>query len=381
MKTFGPVLMPVLLPLLTFGVSHPGRSLNGSAGAGNAETREMVLAAPAPVAEKKPLVKCVGHEDVVTAVALSPDGEWAVSGSEDRTLRLWNTRNGKQIWKVQAVDPPRSGPLAGGVWFSPDGKVVGSLAAGVPRFWDAASGQEIKGRFDVRGKGHGLAFSPDGKQLVVSGEEDVQVWDLQRGRRLHSFPGGEYFKGAWQAKFSKDGTRLAAALHDDGTEGASGYPKVRLWDLEAGKELVADWKTGQADAVALSPDGKLLAAGGTLPEGTDHDGVIQVWSLGEPAENKAHLEKTLLYKVRADPDGLWCLAFSPDGKVLASGGVKPVVKLWDAATGELLGKLEGHSGQVRDLAFSADGKTLASTGRDRSVLVWQIGGATTNLRK
>ena len=74
-----------------------------------------------------------------------------------------------------------------------------------------------------------------------------------------------------------------------------------------------------------------------------------------------------------DRHGLFCLAYSPDGKTVATGGTEPAVKLWDAATGELRGKLEGHTDQVHALAYSTDGRRLASAGRDTLVLVWPTG--------
>jgi WD40 repeat protein len=100
-----------------------------------------------------------------------------------------------------------------------------------------------------------------------------------------------------------------------------------------------------------------------LPEGGANDGVLQVWDLGT---------KKLRYKVQADKHGLFCLAFSPDGKLLATGGTAPVIKLWNTTTGVLRHQLEGHSDQVHDLAFSADGKTLASAGRDKLVILWPM---------
>jgi WD40 repeat protein len=317
-------------------------------------------------AEEKQPVKCLGHEGFVGSVALSADGKLAVSGSDDQTLRFWDTSNGKPIQVVRPINPPKQGPWVGGVRFSPDGKTVAAVVAGVPRFWDARAVQEINTLPAIRSEGYDLAFSPDGRRLAVAAQDDVQVWDLQTGRKLYAFKCGDDLGRSWRVAFSPDGKRLAAALHSSGGEKHERFPVVRVWDLDAGKEIFAGWKGGTAQAVAFSPNGRFLIAGGTLAEGTGEDGVLEVWDLAEPTAPRT------VCKVRADRHVVFCLAISPDGKTIATGGNDPAIKLWNATTGELLGKLEGHTGQVHSLAFSSDGKTLASAGGDKQVLIWRL---------
>jgi dipeptidyl aminopeptidase/acylaminoacyl peptidase len=307
-------------------------------------------------------VKCAGHEAIVTAVALSPDGKVVVSGSDDQTLRFWDTTNGQEIRKVQR------GFWIGGVRFSPDGKYVATTASDSVRFWDPATGKEIKERFVVKRPAYGLAFSADGSKLAVAAWfSGAEVWDTKVGRKLHDFrPKEEGLGNARGVAISPDGSIVAAALHGDGGEDSRDFPAVRVWEAKSGKEVFKTWAGGAADAVAFSPSGKQLAIGGMLPDGADHNGVLEVWNL-DPSGN------TLLFRVRADQHGLFCLAFSPDGKTITTGGTESVIKLWNAVTGELLGKLEGHSDQVHGLAFSADGRSLVSGGRDKLVLIWPMG--------
>jgi WD40 repeat protein len=309
------------------------------------------------------LVKCAGHEAIVNAVALSPDGMLAVSSSDDQTLRFWDTTNGKELRKVQP------GFWVGGVRFSPDGTYLATTASHSVRFWDAATGKEIKERFAIEQPGHGLAFSADGSKLAVTAWfSGAQLWDARLGRKLQDFRvKDEGFGNARQVAISPDGSLVAAALHPFGGALSQEFAGVRVWEAKSGKQLFQTWVGGTADAVTFSPNGRYLAIGGMLSSWPEYEGVLEIWRL-DPNRH------TLLSRVRADKHGLFCLAFSPDGKTVVTGGTEPVIKRWNATTGELIGKLEGHTDQVHALTFSADGRRLASAGRDKLVLIWPMAG-------
>src|SRR5262249_21592185 len=163
----------------------------------------------------------------------------------------------------------------------------------------------------------------------------VRVWDWRTGKSVRDVViNDRAFGRAWKVALSPDGTRVAGALHDFGGERDSPFPVVRVWDVDSGKELFKGWPGGGADAVAFSAKGRRRGAGGMLRDGAEHNGTLEV---GDYEDNNT------LFRVRADKHGLFCLAYRPDGKVIATGGTEPEVKLWDARTGELLGKLEGHA--------------------------------------
>jgi WD40 repeat protein len=171
-------------------------------------------------------------------------------------------------------------------------------------------------------------------------------------------------------KFSPDGRLLAVG----------GYQEVRLIDPASGKPLAT--LSGHADYVrslAFSPDGKMLAAAGGPPQ---RGGEIKIWDVSAivavvaPTFRSARADlkvgATLLKTLLGHKDCIYSVAWSPDGKLLASGSYDKMVKLWDAATGEEVKNLQDHIDAVFAVAFSPDGRHLASGSQDRSVKIWDI---------
>ena len=236
------------------------------------------------------------------------------------------------------------------------------VVASTPRrglqFFEPVTGKMAVGPAPLKDGAYGVAFSLDGKLLAAANNDWVRVYDAAKGDKLHEFTFNRKQIGrAWRVAFTPDSKHLAAALHRFGGREREG-PLVRVWELTTRKEVFTAWEGGHANAVAFSPDGKLLAAGG------ENDGTVEVYDWAA---------KKQISRFSADAHVVFCLAFSADGKKLYTGGNDPEVKLWDAATGRAVGKLEGHTDQVADLALSKDGTVLATAGRDRQVLVWHLG--------
>ena len=306
------------------------------------------------VSSNAQLVRCEGHEGGVGSVALSSNGELAVSSDRSSFARVWNTSNGKEIQRLQVFPSDTASGFISAVALSPNGHVIATAARCQPvHFWDSTTGKRHDGDLPVKQAAYSLAFSPDGSRLAVGELAEVKVWDLRTRKVLHDFKFDDRLIGqAWRVVFSPDGAQLAAALLDYGGSFVPKAAKVRVWDVPTGAEVFSAWPDQSASTVSFSEDGKLAAGGG---------GIVEVWDL---------TSKQSLCRFNTDEGGVHCLTFIPDGKLIATGGNRPNIKFWDASRGKKAGELAGHKKSVHFLRFSDDGKTFVSAGSD-TVLVWR----------
>jgi len=285
---------------------------------------------------------------------------------------------------VYALAFTTDGSVAASAYFGGYNPQAQTYADGQIKLWDVATGAELATlRGHARGAG-GLAFSPDGRLLVSVGTAvlpdtpaEVKLRDVPRAAEVATFPA--HTSGFTSLAFSPDGKILAlgeAAAYDDQNRTFK-EAAIRLWDVELRKErAVLKSYPSSVCALAFAPDGKTLASANLTQHRVAGD--IKVWDVATAAERAT-------LKGHAGP--VLCLAFSPDGQVLASGGEGPwvpekhrpryshptgEVKLWDVGTGRERVALDGHppGSPVSRVAFTADGKELASMGG--SVKLWDV---------
>lgn len=300
------------------------------------------------VAAAKEALVLHGHNGSVQTIAFSPDGHALASGSADKTIRLWSTTTGKEIRAIQAhTDVIMS--LA----YSGNGKVIASSSRDhTTRLWEASNGMEIRKWTLPESAADQIAVSPDGKLLATGGTTAhycVRLWNMATGEEIIREQG--HRRTIHSLAFSPDGNTLVS----------QSLGSIRSWDASTGKQLHLLLGNGSITRFALSPDGRTVAFAERWT-----DTAVRLREIATGKEVR---------RMPGDEVGVWALAFSPDGRILASGGFNDRdqdgrVHVWDIATGQQLHELKGHQYYVYEIAFSPDGKTLA-TGSE-TVRLWDV---------
>jgi WD40 repeat protein len=332
------------------------------------------------------------------SVAISADGKRLATGEAGNLVRVWDAFSGREVRRFKAVlahPAPPDGlapPYVQRVRVSPNGTTVVAWYRPGPTVivWDIATGKEIrrlsgqstfcdhlsgqgewftmlmKDRVRVmetatgrearevelsEDPGNGtevsrIALAPDGRSLVTSSHDKrLRSWDLRSGKKrwMADLPADAY-----DLAFSRDGAVVAVACWDLDGDGRNGF--VLLVNVATGKELQRIDRQGRsAHALAFSPDGKTLATGGT-----GH--TLRLWDVATGKEVSA---------LAGHPGPITTTSLSGDGRLLATcSDHDRVVRLWDTATGREIRRIEGHDTGVDEVALSPDGRLLASATAD-----------------
>jgi WD40 repeat protein len=310
-----------------------------------------------------------GAEGAVTAVAVAKNGVLAATASADLNVRVYTFADGKLVTSFKAPAAAR------GLTFSPNNQALAAACDDKTiQVWNVVytAGQPPPENFGKVSQGYALAapavdlaFSPDGTLLYsAGGDKGVKTWRFASEAPTKNIAHPNLVDSV---AFSPDGKTLATGCHDG---------KMRLLDVAKGtpiREVNAHIGAMNVAApiycVAWSADGKQVLTGSN-----DHS--LKLWDATNGnmvREFKAYAEKTF---EKGHKDGVFCAAFSPDGKTIASGSSDRTIKLWNVADGAVLRDLvnpnlkpaaapasaQAHPGWVYGVRFTPDGKYLVSAG-------------------
>lgn len=297
------------------------------------------------------LAHLTGHGHQVRGVAFAPDGSYAVTDAWDGRLRGWELPGGSLRFISEAQ--PNAAVQLWGISFSPDGRYLSRCVSTWVELWDAARTQRIHRLIGYEATIICSAFAPDSTRVAgIAADGVVRIWDLHGGRGRRTIgPGGQAL--AWSADgrwFAVLGARDQLRLYDAATEDV-------VWEQRPG--VAHPW----ASDVAFSPDSRLLASSGA----------------GNDIELRDVASGRLEQVIYAHVGRVGRLAWSRDGRRLASLGTDQFLRVWEAATSELVreilvGTSEVVMGTFFDVDFSPDGSRVAASARDSAVRVWAVEG-------
>jgi len=269
----------------------------------------------------------------------------------------------KLVWHTYHAPSSNPGALNDilSLTFSPDGKLLASSALdNTIKIWDASKGTLLK---TLQSGASSLTFSPDGSLLAGSDGDKIKLWQTKNWQ-LNKILQRQSIKSNSPITFSPDGKLIAS--------GGGGWEEtkpndwiiigggIKIWDVSKGYLLKILSSNEIIEAIAFSPDGKILAA-----SSRDKTNItsVQIW------ETK---NWTKIVQLMQHTEAIRSVAFAPDGSLLASGSEDNTVKVWRVGSWQLVTTLKGCGWHIQGVVFSPDGRLLATKSRDGVLTLWEV---------
>jgi WD40 repeat protein len=341
-----------------------------------------------------------GHEGIVWRLAFSPDGKHLISGSNshyqvinkdnpgfannhpgnDNTIRIWEVESGQELVKIGGHTWEVTGlaycPMKDTELFAACSSTERYIPKkSYPTVAVYRAGANLHTFYLPQGPAmRGIALSADATKVFACQSDGRLVsWDLKTQAelptvKLSAFGVDKWENVLWCVDFSADRSRLYGGL---------GTGEIVCWATSTGERLKGFYCLPHLDpgpegdgkrvvSIALSPDEKRLVSSST-------DNTIRLWDLetGEEERKLIGHEKAVGYG-GLEKRKAACVAFSPDGKRIISGGIDSTLRVWDVATGDQLALFQGHIGGILAVAISPDGHMAATGGIDKTIRLWQL---------
>lgn len=283
-----------------------------------------------------------GHETSVNTVAVTQNGQLAVSGGRDRTLRVWDLDQGKSLKTLKG----HRGWVTDLAILPNQTQVISASVDNTLKLWSLDSGENLRTFTGHTQPVVALAITNDGKELISgSKDQQVKVWDVATGEIKYTLNG--HTGGVTQVAITPDQQKIISAATDH---------QLKVWDLPQGRELATlTGHTSTIEDLTITNDSKYAVSGGD-------DRTVRVWDL---QQNK------LLHTLTGHQGWVTDLALTSQGQIL-SGSSDRTAKIWDLASGKLQHTLTGHQSWVRTVNATPDGKRVISTGFERFPKLWAI---------
>ncbi|QSV73638.1 MAG: WD40 repeat domain-containing protein [Aphanizomenon flos-aquae KM1D3_PB] len=303
-----------------------------------------------------------GHSSYVNAIAVTPDGKSLISGSSDRTIKIWDVVTGAEKFILRGHSDS-----VNAITVTTDGKsLISASSDETIKIWDVGTGREEFTIYSHSRYVNAIAVISDGKSLI-SGSSDgtIKIWDVGTGREEFTLRGHSGYANALE--LTPDGKTVIFGSFDG---------KIKIWDIGTDAEkFTLKGHSRSITAIALTPDGKTLVSG-------SFDGKIKIWDIGTGAEK---------FTLKGHSRLITAIALTPDGKTLVSSSFDGKIKIWDLTqktarffylilqytifddkVSGLISTISNDFSSVNAIAVTPDGKTVVSCSDEGKIKIWNL---------